>query len=293
VPGAPPAHLGRAGAARPSSPSRSLALPSPSTRASGSTTTTERGRAPAKMAATRRVRERRTSASTLPGAVASEGAPLRRSGLPGWSAAASPPEHNPARSAADAPPLASTRPPQRCPYPGRLGPSTEPLGGTDPGPHGTRFVPGVKVAPPYRGVPKRHAGLRGTNGCDGRTDGHQTAGHRTGWTPDGLDTRQPDRGTGDKGARCPDTGRLDTGRLDTWTPDDGTDWWTPNGGRGRRRTAWQASWHPTSATTPLPLWCGLEVLPSRRRLGRSATGTAQQKRHCQGPGHRRDQTAAG
>ena len=111
--------------------------------------------------------------------------------------------------------------------------------------HGTRLVPVVKVAPPYRGVPKRHRRAdAGPDGCDGRTDGHQTAGRRTGWTPDDW---TPDGRTAESGMREPDVRTpdgLDTGRLDTWTPDDETDGWTPTGGRGRRRTAWQASWHP-------------------------------------------------
>src|SRR6266545_1084241 len=92
-----------------------------------------------------------------------------------------------------------------------------------------------------------------------------------------------------------------SGRRTGWTPDG----WTPGPRTTKRMGGHQLvdadgdgrhGRHPgipTTAMTPLPLGCRPEVLPGRRRLGRSATGIAQQKERCQGPGHRRDQTAAG
>jgi hypothetical protein len=80
---------------------------------------------------------------------------------------------------------------------------------------------------------------------------------------------------------------------DGWTPGPGRMGGHRRGGRGRRRTAWQASWHPDhcddAPTAGVPSGSSAGQTPP----GRSATGTARQKGHCQGPGHRRDQTAVG
>ena len=190
-PGAPPAHLGRAGAARPSAPSSSLALPSPSTPASGSTTTTERSRAPARWQPRGGCGNVALQPAPLAWRRRWRWAPLRRSGLPGRSAAAAPPEHNPARSAADAPPLAYTRPPQRCPQPCLLG-AVDRAARDGAGPPGTRLDPVVTAAPAVpRSPPSPPPGGRGRDGCD-RADGQTPDG----WTPDGRhhtpDTPVPD-----------------------------------------------------------------------------------------------------
>jgi hypothetical protein len=155
------------------------------------------------------------------------GRPLRRSGLPGRSAAASRPSTTRPRSAADAPPLASTRPPQRCPRPGLLGPSTEPLGTgrtTWNSPRSSRDgCPGrtdVSPSPPPADGDEMDA--------IGRTDGHQTAGRRTGWH---QTAGQPDP---DEGARQPDTGRAGHRTADTWTPDVSASGRSRRNGRLRR-----------------------------------------------------------
>ena len=77
-PGAPAASLGRAGAARLSPPARPLALPGPSTRAAGTTTTTHRGRPhpSPRAAATRPLRPPRAAAcSRAHSAAVSDSAP--------------------------------------------------------------------------------------------------------------------------------------------------------------------------------------------------------------------------
>jgi hypothetical protein len=65
-PGRLVASLGRAGAARPSPPASPSALPGPSTRTSGATTTTHRGRAQPRTAATPPVRQPRAAACSVP-----------------------------------------------------------------------------------------------------------------------------------------------------------------------------------------------------------------------------------
>jgi hypothetical protein len=104
----------------------------------------------------------------------------------------------------------------------------------------------------------------------GGAGGHRTAGHRTGWTPDGWTTgpRTTERIGGHR--------TVDTERCTR----------TGDGRHGRQAGI------PTSATR---LYCWM---PSRSSAGQTPPGairnrTAQQKGHCQGPGHRRDQSAAG
>jgi hypothetical protein len=87
-PGALAASLGRAGAARPSPPAPPVAPPGPPTRASGSATTTHRGRAPSpRTAATRQVQPPRAAAcSRAHSAAARDGRSARQPGLAGRSA---------------------------------------------------------------------------------------------------------------------------------------------------------------------------------------------------------------
>jgi hypothetical protein len=191
-----------------------LVLAGPSTRASGSTTTTESSRASAKAAATRWVRKRRASASPLPRAVASHGAPLAAV-WPPWSVGRSlPPEHNPAQVRGRRSPaglhttsaaLPASRPTRAVDRAAGDGPDhmNSPRSSRDGCPGRTDVSPSP---PPAEGDEMD---------AIGRTDGHQTAGRRTGWH---QTAGQPDP---DEGARQPDTGRaghrtaghLDPGRI--------------------------------------------------------------------------------
>jgi hypothetical protein len=100
--------LGRAGAARPFPPASPSALPGPSIRAAGSTTTTHRGRPPSPSTpAMRPVRQPRAAVCSVPTAQPpATGAPhAGLACLAGQRArAAATPSPNPAGSAADTPP---------------------------------------------------------------------------------------------------------------------------------------------------------------------------------------------
>jgi hypothetical protein len=146
-PGAPAASLGRAGAARPSPPARPLALPGPSTRASGPTTTTHRGRPhpSPRAAATRPLRPPRAAAcSRAHGAAVSDGAPYAgQPCLVPSGQARPPPSPNPAR-VRHRPPTDQCATPAASSASGPARPSTEPLHGVTP--TGTSTVPVVQVA---------------------------------------------------------------------------------------------------------------------------------------------------
>jgi hypothetical protein len=196
--------LGRAGAARPSPPASPLALPGPSTRASGATATTHRGRPPSL----------RTPATRQVGSLALQPAPVptpshkrrtvRTPAWPAWSGsgqARRPPSHHPARSAADTP--LTTRglgSAARIQASSPVNPAARRRGS----PQGPRPVPVLKVARCTGLVPTPQPDVggdghvrtdRGGHQTAGRwTGGHQMAGHRTGWTLDGLDTGWRDTG---------------------------------------------------------------------------------------------------
>jgi hypothetical protein len=195
-PGAPAASLGRAGAARPSPPARPSALPDPSTRPAASTThhppwsPTQPRRQPH-----RPLRPPRAGAcSRAHRAAVSEGAP--HAGLACLVAQpverGRPPSPHLAR-VRHRPPVTNARPRQRRPRPGLLGrPSSR---SKTRQPTGTRPVPVVAVAGRLDLVPTPPPEVgRGWTRPDGR-GGQQPGGHRTGWTPDGLDTGRLDRRT--------------------------------------------------------------------------------------------------
>jgi hypothetical protein len=131
--------LGRAGAARRPRRRAHMRLPGPSPLPTGSAMTTHSSRGsrpdgrPARVPCTTS-----RQPTPYPSAVATDGRPSRRSGLPGRSGAASPRSTTRPRSAADAPPPAYTRPPQRYPQPCLLGPSTQPPGTGRTTPNSTR-----------------------------------------------------------------------------------------------------------------------------------------------------------
>ena len=249
-PGMLAASLGRAGAAAPPRWQAHRPCRGPSTRTSGSTTTTHRGRAPSPG------RQPRGGCGHL----APQPAPaptaqpqrqvLRTPAWPAWSLSGHtrPPPHPPGQ--APATPLTNVRPRQRR-RPKPAGPSTERLDGTaatgtstascgDGCPRGTSLVP-----TPPSGV-----------GGDGRvrTGGHQTAGHRT------------------VGHRTVDTRGLDAGRVDSrraGQPDPGRPQmggWTPHAGH-RPATDAMAGVLAVSTTATPDAGCRLEALPGRCRLG--------------------------
>jgi hypothetical protein len=185
-PGALAAGLGRAGAARRSPPTPPLAPPGPPTPASGSATTTHRGRAPSRGRQPRgRCRHLALPPAPVPQRRRRDG--LRTPAWPAWSLSgqARPPRPAPnpaARSASDLPPAnaaSAASPASRPP-----GPSIEPS--TARQPQEPPPVPVVTVARP----PPEVEG-------DGRvrTDGWTLDG----WTPDGW--------------------TLDGWTADGWTPD--------------------------------------------------------------------------
>jgi hypothetical protein len=296
------AGLGRAGAARPSPPAPPVAPPGPPTRASGSATTTHRGRAPS------RGRQPRGGCSHLalqPAPVPTAQPPAtgsaRRPGLPGRSVVkrgrrGPHPTRRPG-SATDLPlanPTSAASPASRLPRP-----SIEPS--TARQPPGPPPVPVVTVARPPRPWSQRHRLSMGGDGrvrTDGgrhqtavhrmggqQTAGQRTAGHRTldGWTADG---RRWTRWTTTPGVRTPDG----------WTagsPTPKPDGWTPHAGQ-RRPTPWRGCWQgrprrqrPTSRDR-------LDASAGRRRLGGQPPGPRSRKdaegTHAatDGSGQRRD-----
>jgi hypothetical protein len=191
---------------------------------------------------------------------------------PAWSVSgqAPPPAHNPARSPPTPPPtdaISAASPASRPPRP-----TPEPLDGAAA--HRDLARSRGAVPRPHRPGSQRH-----------RLTWEETdASGRAGWTPDGwtLDGWTPDRRTPDDEPRTTDPGRRTqvTGHRTGWTP-DGLDTGRagqPDPGRrnwmgghrmldaDRRRTPWLASWRcrpsdDADAGSPL------EAPPGRRRLG--------------------------
>ena len=187
-----------------------------------------------------------------PSAVASDRRPSRRSGLPGRSGPAGTRLRSGARIHA---PRAVDR-----------------AAGDGAGPHGTRLDPVVTAARRTEVSPiATTRRTRDETAATGRTDRHQTAGRRTGWTPAGR--------TAASGQGSQLTGHWTACTSDGWTPGPrtaGRVGWTPKSGH---RLAMDSGRHPglpTTATRTLPRGCCLEAPPGRRRVGRSAIRTAQQ-----------------
>jgi hypothetical protein len=187
-----------------------------------------------------------------PRAAAGDGRSARRPGLPG----------RPASSAAAARTRPGPGPPPTAP------PTLGDLGGV------ARVRAGSAVDP-SRSTTRQPTGTwtrsRGAGGCvasacpqppppDGRPDGrvrtdgggHQRAGHRTGWTPDGPDTGRPD-------SRAPD----DENRMGGYRMLDAD----------RRPTPWLASWHGRARRRCLTAGCPLDA-----RLGRGVWASNNQDR---------------
>jgi hypothetical protein len=127
--------------------------------------------------------------------------------------------------------------------PGRLGPSTEPLG--TPQTTGNSIRPRRDGCPPHRCDPQGHrrASADETE-VTGQTGGHQPAGRRTGGhQPAGQpDPGRPNQMTGHRPAGHRTAGQPDPGhRNECGHPMVDTD---------RRRTAWQTLAFPTAATPP-------------------------------------------
>jgi hypothetical protein len=120
-----------------------------------------------------------------------------------------------------------------------LGPSTEPPG-DGAGPHGTRLDPVVTAARRTEVSPiATTRRTRDETAATGRTDRHQTAGRRTGWTPAGR--------TAASGRGSQITGHWTGWTPDGWTPGPrtvGRVGWTPNSGHRLAMDSRQASWHP-------------------------------------------------
>jgi hypothetical protein len=202
-PGALPACLGRAGAARPSPPARSVTLPGPSTRTAGATTTTDSSRAPSPG---RQPRGRCGNLVLQPAPVPSRS--RQRRALPR-------PSTEPLDDAAahwDLDPL----PP--CRLPCRIDPVPTPppdVGRdgrvrTDGGGHQTTGR--VDTGRPDRRTPGRRA---------------RVSGHRTGWTPAGRTARPrttKSDGWTPHGGRAPATGVM-AGVLAWWTTATAPDRW--------------------------------------------------------------------
>jgi hypothetical protein len=279
-PGALAGCLGRAGAARPSPPARSSAPPGPSTRASGATTTTHRGRPPSsRTAATGPVRQPRAAACSMPSRSRQPRALRMPACLPGRSAVkrhCRRPYTTRPGSAADTP-LTAVRPRQRRLRPGLLGPRPSRSTTRPPTGHSTRSR--GAGCPPHRPGPQRPPP---------DVDETNTSG-RTGWTPDGwtldgwtVDGRTAGSPTTTPGERTPDG--LDTRWLDRRIPDDETGWCTPcMVDADRRRTPWRASWHGRPLRRCPTAGCRLDASPGRRRLGDQQPRTAQQQRTARAP----------
>jgi hypothetical protein len=186
-PGAPAASLGRAGAARPSPPARPLAPPGPSTRASGTTTTTHRGRPPSPgTAATRLLRQPRAAACSVPTAQPLATA-LRTPARPAWSLSGQagyrrPPTTRPVRHR---PPTDQRATSAASPASGPARPSIEPL----------QDVPAhrdldpflwcrLPAAPTWSPTPPPEVGRDGRVGRTGADSSRLDAGR--------VDTRRPD-----------------------------------------------------------------------------------------------------
>jgi hypothetical protein len=299
-PGRLAASLGRAGAARPSPPASPSALPGPSTRTSGATTTTHRGRAQPRTAATPPVRQPRAAACSVPTAQPpATGAPhAGLACLVGQRASAAATaltqpgrvrRRNPTdqRATSVASPASSRpRPVDRAaPRRGRHGTSTRSRGA------------GCLAAPIWSPTPPPEVGGEGRVRTDGGghlragrwIGGHHTAGR---WTGGHLTAGPPD-----PGRRTQVTGHrtgLDTGRAAHQTagqpdPDDGTGWvdtayWTRTGDR-------RHGWHPGIADhgeDARPLAAGWRLRRADAVWASNNPGQLSSKDHSERPGHGRD-----
>ncbi len=112
--------------------------------------------------------------------------------------------------------------------------------GDGAGPHETRLEPVVTAARRTEVSPiATTRRTRDETAATGRTDRHQTAGRRTGWTPAGR--------TAASGRGSQITGHWTGWTPDGWTPGPrtaGRVGWTPNSGHRLAMDSGQASWHP-------------------------------------------------
>jgi hypothetical protein len=196
-PGAPAAGLGRVGAARPSPPARPSALPGPvhpggrlhDDHAPWSPTQPKSGSHPAGTATPRR-----------------QPAALRTPAWPAWSRSGYARPPHPTRPGRQRLPTDQRATPAASPAPGLLGrrPSRSTAWQPTRTSTGSRGD-GCPAAPAWSPTPPPEVGGDGRVRTDGADTGQ--AGHRTGWTPDGLDCRIPDDDPGWVDTRC-------------WTPTD-------------------------------------------------------------------------
>jgi len=170
-----------------------LVLPGPSIRTSGSAMTTQsshgsRPRWPPRTVPCGSI----APAPPCPSAVASDRRPSRRYGLPGRSGAASRQSATRPRSAADAPPPACTR--LRSGARIHAPRVVDPAAGDGAGPHGTPLDPVVTAARRTEVSPiATTRRTRDETAATGRTERHQMAGRRTGWTPAGRTAASGER----------------------------------------------------------------------------------------------------
>ncbi len=150
-----------------------------------------------------------------------------------------PPEHTPAqvrgrRSPAGLHTTSAAVPASRPPR------AVDRAAGDGAGPHETRLEPVVTAARRTEVSPiATTRRTRDETAATGRTDRHQTAGRRTGWTPAGR--------TAASGRGSQITGHWTGWTPDGWTPGPrtaGRVGWTPNSGHRLAMDSGQASWHP-------------------------------------------------
>jgi hypothetical protein len=263
--------LGRAGAARPSPPARPVAPPGPPTRASGSATTTHRGRAPS------RGRQPRGGCSYLalqPAPVPTAQPPARgapSAAWPAWSLSgqAGPPRPapNPAARVRHQPPIDQRDfgSVARVPASSTVDRAVDGLAAT-----------GASTRSGGQGRPATSTWVPTATACGGgdgrvRMDGgrHQTPGHRTGGhrTVDSrrVDSRRPTAGPSGRPSQV-------TGHRTAGQPDAETGWvWTPHAGH-RRPTPWLACWQCRPRRRRLTSRERLDAPPGRRRLGEQQPG---------------------
>jgi hypothetical protein len=300
LPGPPPvpagqsaAGLGRAGAARPAPPAHPVAPPGPPTRASGSTTTTHRGRAPSpRTAATRHAATSRCSLLPCP----QRSRPRRALRTPAWPAWSLSGQARPPRPAPTPAARVRHRPPTGHRDFGSVArvPASATVDRAVDGP----AAPGAATGSGDHGRPAtatwshRHrlrweetdASGRGGHGTAGqRTGGHRTGGQRTGGqqTAERRTLWTTPQVTGQRTAGQPDPGRRDRmgghRMLDT-------------GDRCRGLPAGRVD-HGDDAR---PLDTGWTLLRANLRLGEQQPGRLSSKdaegTHAatDGSGHRRD-----
>jgi hypothetical protein len=207
-PGALAAGLGRAGAARPSPPAHPLGPPGPPTRASGSATTTHRGRAPQpRTPATRRMPPPRAAACSRAHRPAARDG---RSPTPAWPAWSLSGQARPPRPAPNPAARVHHRPPTDQPDCGSV----------------ARVPASWSVGRAVDGPPATGGSRSGGQGRPATATWSPTPPPQHGeemdaseWT--GADTRRP-------GTARVDSRRLDTGRVDSRRPTAG-----PSGRRPR------------------------------------------------------------